>query len=710
MKKQHYSLKLGLLLLVTISITNSFAQISAGEIPPSFYFETENQSLSSTINLSVAIDIEALKAEDMERKQDNLPPRTGFIIPVNFTTENSGEWTTLPNGEEIWRLSIITQDAVAIMLTYDKFDIPLGGKLFIYNNKRSMVLGAYTEENNPKRVEYATEYLAGEQITLEYIAPPSENYNTPIIISGVVYGYSSIITVENDEDGGERIDFRSSEPCEVDVNCSEGDNWQDQKKGVVRIHIPAGGGYYYICSGSVVNNTAQDFDPLVLSAYHCFEDATPAQVNQSVFYFNYERPACKSGNGSSAQSVTGAQLLVNMPLSGGSDGSLLRLNSHIPEIYHAYYNGWDRRNIAATNGVSIHHPDGDYKKISTFTTTLFSSNVSISGLGTSASNAMWRVTWAQTANGHGVTEGGSSGSPIFNQNKLIVGTLTGGGSECEHPNWNDYYGKLWYHWNQHNNPIYHMQPYLDPINSDVEYLEGAYDGDPVSYTIFLSANPEDGGSVSGGGDYYQGTNVTAKATPNPNYNFVNWTKNDTVVSSNSTYIFKATQDVDLVANFTLKTYTVSVSANPEDGGAVSGNGVYEYGENVTVTATPYENFVFLEWTKGNSVVSTDSSYTFQVAENVTLIANFQDNIGIKEHEQTPIFALSPNPAGNLLHLIRKNTDKAKIDIYSSIGLLIKSFEINEIETSIDISALSSGIYFIQLTDCKNFHTQRFIKE
>ena len=471
-----------LFLVLLFVVTPSFAQISAGGTPSSFIFETNNKWLSSTLDLPIDFDVVAMRAEDAKRKLENLPPRVGKVIPVKLTTGNSGEWSTLPNGQEIWRLCLYAEDAIALMLTYDKFEIPEGGKLFIYNEDRSRILGAYTEENNPQRVEYATEFIAGDQITLEYVAPVSGSFDTPIIVSGVVFGYNNLYLTKQQKGDSTRAVLGESGWCMVNITCSEGNNWTDQKKGVVRIATPTGDGYYSVCSGSIVNNTAGNLDPLLLSAFHCYNTLTTAQMNQSIYYFNYEHPYCSGSSNPSVPTITGATMLVNNPLNGGSDGALLRLNEKIPASYGVYYNGWDRRNTAATSGVGIHHPNADVKKISTFTSSAQSkSNVNFGSGGITASNSMWGVAFVATTNGHGVTEGGSSGSPLFNQNKRIVGTLSGGSATCESPNgYNTFYGKLWYHWNQYSSQ--QMKPYLDPINSGAEYIDG-------TYTATVACNP-----------------------------------------------------------------------------------------------------------------------------------------------------------------------------------------------------------------------------
>ena len=129
--------------------------------------------------------------------------------------------------------------------------------------------------------------------------------------------------------------------------------------------------------------------------------------------------------------------------------------------FNAYWNGWDANNTATTGGTGIHHPAGDIKKISTF-----SGNTVSSSWG-STPNTHWRLIWTANANGHGVTEGGSSGSPIFNNSSgRIVGTLTGGGSYCNATNQPDFYGKVSYHWISNgttNNR--RLKPFLDPANT-----------------------------------------------------------------------------------------------------------------------------------------------------------------------------------------------------------------------------------------------------
>lgn len=148
---------------------------------------------------------------------------------------------------------------------------------------------------------------------------------------------------------------------------------------------------------------------------------------------------------------------------------------------------------------------------------------------------------------------------------------------------------------------------------------------PNSYTVTVAANPSNAGTVTGGGTYNQGQSCTVSATANTGYTFTNWTENGNVVSSNVTYTFNVEGNRNLVANFTENTYTITVSANPSNGGTATGGGTFTYGQSCTVTATANTGYSFVNWTENGEVVTTNASYTFIVTGNRTLVANFTLN-------------------------------------------------------------------------------------
>ena len=149
-----------------------------------------------------------------------------------------------------------------------------------------------------------------------------------------------------------------------------------------------------------------------------------------------------------------------------------------------------------------------------------------------------------------------------------------------------------------------------------------------SLTISVSAHPSEGGTVTGGGKYQKGKTCVVTASANEGYVFTNWTENGTQVSTNANYTFTVAENRNLVANFQAQQqqYTINVSANPNNGGTVTGGGIFNQGASCTVTATPANsNYTFTNWTENGNVVSSQANFTFTVTSNRTLVANFNAN-------------------------------------------------------------------------------------
>ena len=206
------------------------------------------------------------------------------------------------------------------------------------------------------------------------------------------------------------------------------------------------------------------------------------------------------------------------------------------------------------------------------------------------------------------------------------GTVTGGGTYNQGqsctvsatPN----AGFSFVNWTEGGNVVSDQANYTFIVNGN-RNLVANFEAQPQEYTITVSANPTNGGTVTGGGTYQQGQSCTVNATPASGYTFTNWTENGNVVSTNASYTFTVTGSRTLVANFAQQQYTISVSANPMLAGVVTGGGAYYPGNNCTVTATANNGYTFTNWTENGNVVSTNASYTFTVTGNRTLVANFQ---------------------------------------------------------------------------------------
>ena len=204
------------------------------------------------------------------------------------------------------------------------------------------------------------------------------------------------------------------------------------------------------------------------------------------------------------------------------------------------------------------------------------------------------------------------------------GTVTGGGSyqqgqsctvsAAANP------GFTFTNWTENGNVVSTQANYTFTVNSNRTLVANFQ---TQTYTITTSANPNNGGTVTGGGTYQQGQSCTVHATANTGYTFTNWTENGNVVSTNANYSFTVNSNRTLVANFQIQSFTINVNANPAEGGTITGGGTYNLGETCTVTATAAEGYNFVNWTQGFFSVSTEASYSFTVTSNMTLTANFE---------------------------------------------------------------------------------------
>ena len=416
----------------------SHAQVSQGGAPWKWgtTIETSNIPLVTTNELNMA----SLAAEDAVTDQyKETPWRFGVEREVNLGLDNAGQWT-FEKDRWIWRLAIHCPGATGIGLTLGSFDLPAGAQLFVWNQSRTQFLGSFTSANEKDWGFLPLGLLADDHIVVEYQEPNAVHGLGHVQISQIVHGYRSLLLHPQNPQANQANmgPFGNSGACNINVNCPEGAEWQTPKKSVALIT----NGGYAVCTGSLVNNTLEDGTPYFLTANHCL-----GNPNSWVYYFNHESSTCSGNTGPTDQSISGGTLLVN---NGASDVALIELSSAPPASFDVEYAGWDASGSTPASAVGIHHPSGDVKKI------CFENNSPYPSTAGGA-QVWWIDAWES-----GVTEPGSSGSPLFDQNQRIIGQLYGGAAACSGSVNNgayDYYGRMDVSWGVG------LSDYLDPTGT-----------------------------------------------------------------------------------------------------------------------------------------------------------------------------------------------------------------------------------------------------
>ncbi|MFK8102393.1 MAG: 3-coathanger stack domain-containing protein [Saprospiraceae bacterium] len=476
MKKYILKSCLVILLGAFVAWPSVYAQLNIGGEPFSSIYDFRQ---AVPVEQLPTVNIEQLRAEDERDQQNNEPPRFGFGHEVDLDLYNAGSWYELPNGDRVWQLSFYCPDAVSINFLFKEYWLPEGAVLYVYNKDKSHQIGGFTARNNKISADlsprgFATGLVYGDFVTLEYYEPKTVSSPGIISIEKVVHGYRVIDIRKADP----QRNYQGSGSCQVDVNCAEGNDWQEEKRGVAIMLI---NGTRW-CTGSLVNNTCGNFDPLFLTADHCLsgrDAVTNSDASSFSFMWDYEALACgSSGSEPNFLTTSGATVLANDDEPNSSDFALLRLDEDPADLsgFTPFYNGWDRNNNPGVGGVGIHHPAGDVKKIATHTM-----------LPTGACGATnvglprWlEVFWNATANGQSVTEGGSSGSPLFNNGHRIVGQLLGGNTCSGQPNCSNpaadegLYGAMAYAWNNNGatDNRRRLRTWLDPCNTGDLVVDG----------------------------------------------------------------------------------------------------------------------------------------------------------------------------------------------------------------------------------------------
>lgn len=727
---------------VTALIGNSFSQTMNVGKPLTISGKVER---TKTFYKTPVVDVAAEIAEYEASGEKML--RFGKEFQVNLNVLTSSSKMTLPSGDVLYQFGISCQDAVSINLVFDKFQLAAGAKLFIADAEGDQFVGAYTSFNNNENDMLGTELVNASKIIIELIEPKDKVGTSQLNIGTIIHGYRDLnVMIKALNDAGN---------CHYDANCPEGISWVNQKNSVAI--MMNGGGF---CTGALVNNTSGTVIPYFLSANHC-----GTNPGGWVFRFRWESPVgqtvCGTGlnsvNGPTTMNVNGGILRANWD---GSDFTLTELNSAPDPAWSIYYSGWDNTGAAVSSAVCIHHPSGDIKKISFEADPLTSSS-----WGGTPANSHWHVPgWDQ-----GVTEPGSSGSPLFDQNYRVIGQLHGGASACGAGDLSDEYGKFSFSWTGNGTNSTRLSNWLDPSSTGATVIDGY---DPAGPGAALDAALNNPQGVSG--TYCQasvspqvtitnsGTDVLTQATINYGYDGV----------LDQTYPWSGSLNQWQTATITLPTATLSGGNHTFDAEVVDPNGATDenlVNNTISSSFTTVVNGQILSldlnldcWGSETSWELTDASsavlyngsgysdgnamlieedfcvdygcYTFTindsygdgmtscsaaqggdgsyilsyssttVAEITEANANFgssnsQDfciNLGINENDLSKNISLYPNPANGSVSIVSKDIQIQKVELLNISGQLISTIEANSMVVNVDISTVSSGVYFVRI--------------
>ncbi|PQJ35795.1 hypothetical protein BSZ35_15385 [Salinibacter sp. 10B] len=424
-----------------------------------------------------SVDEAALRAEDARRADRIGPARYGTVLNTTVSPTRDGTWEQLPSGNWLWRIRLQSQDAVSMSVGLKPFQLPEGAQLYLYGPEGTLVHGPYTNDDATNG-QLWTPLVPDAEITLELEVPANRRSAVTLRVADVIHGYRSLHSA--------RTPGTKSGTCNLDVACEEADPWQSEVRSV--------GGYTFsegesalVCTGALINNTAEDGRPLFLTAEHCVSNAQDAA--SMVFYWNVQTSTCRTPgtpeNGTQPDSLepqnwgqtsTGAVLRARYgnvhrtnSIAGRPDLSLVEVDDDIPTDYNLFLSGWSRIDTPPSESVTIHHPQGHGKRIS-----FDNDPARVTGYGEPSSGDTHLRIGAWDL---GTTEPGSSGSPLFNENQRIVGVLSGGLAGCvngtaednDEPDW---YGHLAAGFENGDYQDRTIADVLDPLDSGVETLDG----------------------------------------------------------------------------------------------------------------------------------------------------------------------------------------------------------------------------------------------
>jgi len=409
----------------------------------------------------VSVDPQQVEAMRSMNQPKDQPFRFAIPVEVNFTPSNSG-FVARRGSETIWILPVSSKGALSLNVILSPFDLPEGAYVYVYDEERRIVRGAFTSRSAPGMPTMPVMPVPGERMVLECHFPGNGIPEKSVGVKQVAHDFTGFFDPETTKD----LYFGRSDACEIDLNCSANPDYLRASRSVARLLVAG----TELCTGVMVNNTGNVSRAYMLTANHCIE--TQSHATNTIFVLNYRSPSCDGPDMTNTYTISGSLLRATNP---EIDFTLVELSQFPSLVARPWFAGWDITSSTPANTFTLHHPEGDVMKLSIDNNVPVTASYPVSGF---VSAGFWRVLrWDL-----GTTERGSSGAPLFDQNGRLRGTLTGGAATCEDPS-NDYYAKLTMMFSVSSVASAHLSPWLDPAGTGATLVSGR---DPYGYNLSRS--------------------------------------------------------------------------------------------------------------------------------------------------------------------------------------------------------------------------------
>lgn len=431
------------------------------------HFGIHKPKNSITNKVLPSIDLKRILREDSIEMNAGVPFRFGKDVDVDIDIIKEGSRENRGDTIIIY-YQISSKGAYSLNFIFDKFFLNENTSLKIYDLDQSILYGPISSRENPKNEILWTDLIKGQKSIIEVSIIGGNIDGNNLHISKVIHAYKNVFS-----------GFGQSASCNRDIACPEGNNWHGAADAVAMLLLSDGTRF---CSGSLLNNTLQDFTPYFLTAFHCVDSQTAdgtlsagekSAVNNWVFRFRYESTTCGGGDGTTYMTFNGSYFRAAYQ---PSDFSLLELYYHPGFMQGISFAGWSTSSTPATSAACIHHPAGDVKKISIDSDPLTNVNIT-----TTWQTYPYLLTcppnthWASVFNS-GTVQPGSSGAPIFDQNYRVVGQLHGDylndGQYCV--NRRGQFGRFDVSWTGGGTDDTRLSNWLNSCGSAATFLDGSY--------------------------------------------------------------------------------------------------------------------------------------------------------------------------------------------------------------------------------------------